>query len=344
MEMDLEMTNYKRQRYLFMTTDPVHIGAGGSRLGRVDNSIVREPGTRVPIIPGTSLHGTARHYAARLYEKPEAAGKDHKGVDKPESDPVCYTFGYIKSKDDENKNVMAYSGVVSFLDASVLAFPVYSMDGPVWVTTPERLRQAGFIPVPKEIKTDESAQNEFSNWPDKTEIFCNWERSNPLNLGWLMFKTGREFSVKAPEKCAQTEGWKAIEKHLVLVHESLFGHIVNSNLDVRTSVAIDPKTGAAEDGALFTYEALPRATFLTSVVILDDYRRKWPLDSVEKQTKTSLGNHLPGNPWQGPLDVVRAGLQLISWLGIGGMGTRGFGRMTLVGEPQEEVYSGGIDE
>jgi CRISPR/Cas system CMR subunit Cmr4 (Cas7 group RAMP superfamily) len=48
------MATYKRQRYLLMTTDPVHIGTGGYRLGRVDNSIVREPGTRIPKIPGTS--------------------------------------------------------------------------------------------------------------------------------------------------------------------------------------------------------------------------------------------------------------------------------------------------
>ena len=60
------MAIYKRRRYLLMTLDPVHIGTGGYRLGRVDNSIVRELGTRVPKIPGTSLHGAARSYAAQL--------------------------------------------------------------------------------------------------------------------------------------------------------------------------------------------------------------------------------------------------------------------------------------
>lgn len=57
------MATYKRQRYLLMTTDPVHIGTGGYRLGRVDNSIVREPGTRIPKIPGTSC--MARHVRMR---------------------------------------------------------------------------------------------------------------------------------------------------------------------------------------------------------------------------------------------------------------------------------------
>ncbi|WP_421658969.1 RAMP superfamily CRISPR-associated protein [Leptothermofonsia sp. ETS-13] len=91
------MATYKRQRYLFMTLDPVHIGTGGYRLGRVDNSIVREPGTKIPKIPGTSLHGAARSYAAQLYETPEAAGQSHDKIENPDENPVCYTFGYIKN-------------------------------------------------------------------------------------------------------------------------------------------------------------------------------------------------------------------------------------------------------
>ena len=56
-------------RYLLMTVDPVHIGTGGTRLGRVDLSIVREPGTNLPKIPGTSFSGAIRAYAAYRYGK-----------------------------------------------------------------------------------------------------------------------------------------------------------------------------------------------------------------------------------------------------------------------------------
>jgi CRISPR-associated protein Cmr4 len=34
--------------------------------------------------------------------------------------------------------------------------------------------------------------------------------------------------------------------------------------------------------------------------------------------------------------VVGAGFEMIEWLGVGGMGTRGFGRMRIVGQPREE--------
>ncbi|MGH2581700.1 MAG: RAMP superfamily CRISPR-associated protein [Blastocatellia bacterium] len=57
--------SYAQHRYLLMTLDPTHIGAGGYRLGRVDNSIIREPGTNLPKIPGTSLSG-AIHTKFRL--------------------------------------------------------------------------------------------------------------------------------------------------------------------------------------------------------------------------------------------------------------------------------------
>ncbi|MBO9313791.1 MAG: type III-B CRISPR module RAMP protein Cmr4, partial [Chloroflexus sp.] len=81
-----------------------------------------------------------------------------------------------------------------------------------------------------------------------------------------------------------------------------------------------------------TYEAIPRATFLTAEVVLDDYRAKFEPVSQNK-------NSLPSNAvWQSPLDVLDAGLRLIEWLGVGGMGTRGFGRIAIVGQPQEEDY------
>ncbi|MCL6539932.1 MAG: type III-B CRISPR module RAMP protein Cmr4 [Roseiflexus sp.] len=317
------MAIYKRRRYLLMTLDPVHIGTGGYRLGRVDNSIVREPGTRVPKIPGTSLHGAARSYAAQLYETPEAAGQTHDTVTNPEQNPVCYTFGYIK-KNNNGQDVKAYSGVVNVFDAHIVLFPVHSLVGPVWVGTVERLREAGF---------------EVSNVPGewaKDEVLLTFERTDPLNLGWLMLSSGGQVTVNAPTKNAptnwQTDRWNAIKNKIALVHESIFSHIVNSNLEVRTSVSINPETGAAEDKALFTYEAIPRATFLTAEVVLDDYRAKFEPVS---QNKNSLSSNAV---WQSPLDVLDAGLRLIEWLGVGGMGTRGFGRIAIVGQLQEENY------
>jgi CRISPR-associated protein Cmr4 len=155
--------------------------------------------------------------------------------------------------------------------------------------------------------------------------------------------------------------WDAISGRIVLVTPKLFSQIVNSNLEVRTSVSIDPLTGAAEQGALFTYEAIPRATWLWSDVIEDDYRLKaddgtsqFPVtdkqckvDRVRNEKgdieKTSYSDNQGdplGETWSSPLDVVRAGMKLIAYLGVGGMGTRGFGRAHLVAD--WKVKDGGV--
>lgn len=323
---------YAHQRYLLMTLDPVHPGAGGYRLGRVDLSIARDPGTRLPKIPGTSLHGAARAYAAYLYEKPTCAGQGQTGNSNHCGDPacpICYTFGYLKGK-------QMSSGVVNLFDAHILLFPVHSLRGPVWVSTPQRLRGAGF-----DVPDGEPAEG---------ACWTTFSHTGKLNLGWLMLDAasspaGRRAGGEGiqPPAVWQGQGWDTVKDRIVLIPESLFSHIVNSNLEVRTSVSIDPQTGAAADKALYTYEAIPPATFLTTEVVLDDYNHdrqdKRPQFPIEK---TAQNSNLPGVAWQGPLDVVRTGLKMMQYLGVGGMGTRGFGRIQAIGEPvkksQQEIF------
>lgn len=315
---------YIQQRFVLMALDPVHIGTGGYRLGRVDLSIAREPGTNLPKIPGTSLAGAARSYAAMRYEQRQCAGQQSGDKDKEHSKtcPICYTFGAIRGSDSGN------AGTVSLADAQLLLFPVHSLAGPMWVTTATRLNDAGFT---VELATAVAKEKFATTLPQ-------WNKS--LNLGWLLLEYQSAATVQPPEilrsasSCAGAQpraaqdmndsaAWGAIEKRLVLVDDGLFSHIVNSNLEVRTSVSIDPNTGAAKDGALFTYEALPRTTWLWCDVVEDDYRtEKFPQD----HPKAKEFEH------QHPLDVVRAGLKLAEYLGIGGMGTRGFGRIQTVGD------------
>ena len=167
---------------------------------------------------------------------------------------------------------------------------------------------------------------------------------------------------------------QSIQNRIVLVSDKLFPQIVNSNLEVRTSVAINPATGAAEEGALFTYEALPRTTFLWFDVVVDDFRgsfpsseklgewenilnygnkeeqkdllKKWKLwndeetgkkiENAVEETKSWINEEKQGWPAmncqennEDVLCVVKSGLEWAEYLGIGGMGTRGFGRIKV---------------
>ena len=339
--------SFSTNRNLIMTIDPVHIGTGGMRLGRVDNSIVREPGTRLPKIPGTSLSGAIRSYAAYRYGKRRCAGQGQPqdgrdGHCGQTTCPICYTFGSVSGD-------RSYSGVVSIGDARLILFPVYSMAGPVWVTSSSALEDFGII--------GQTDPGDKAKWSGITT-----ERH--LNLGWLMVeKYPNDWKVPDTLKNQLPE---PVRNRVVLVSDKLFSQVVNSNLEVRTSVAINPETGAAEDKALFTYEAIPRATFLWLDVVVDDYRDQciwqnggiiWKAHKEEQQQESDgkpkiiwhdddphggplypdsknvhQSEQINGQPkgWHSSVDVVTAGLEWIEHLGIGGMGTRGFGRVRKV--------------
>ncbi len=150
-------------RYLALCLDPVHVGAGGYRLGRVDMSIVREPATGIPKIPGTSLAGAVRAYA-------ELAKAEDDGL--PDIDAV---FGTIEKQ-----------GMVRFYDAEIALFPINSNLGTVWVTTSGRLRSwfsdsspgDEEVPVPAELD-DES----------KVLALKGFDSSAVIHLGWLLLQT-----------------------------------------------------------------------------------------------------------------------------------------------------------
>lgn len=302
---------YTHQRFVFMTLDPVHIGTGGYRLGRVDNTIVREPGTDLPKIPGTSVTGAVRSYAAVRYGKPEAAGqhKDFRGNKK--NCPIIYTFGTATETGG------GQAGKVSVGDARILFFPVHSMAGPVWVSTKEILHEAGF------------SVNNATVGNETVHTNLDWGVEQ-LNLGWLLLNVEQKLDITPPNVIEAKEEWQEIASRIALVHQKVFAHIVNSNLEIRTSVAINPETGAAEDKALFTYEALPRATWLWCDIIEDDYAANFPHTEKQFQNEQENSGESLGEPWEKPLDVVKAGLKLVEYLGVGGMGTRGFGRMKQI--------------
>ncbi len=351
--------NFETRRFFLQTLDPVHVGTGGTRLGRVDLSIVREPGTRLPKIPGTSFSGAIRAYAAYRYGKRRCAGQGQSGeghCGRPTC-PICYTFGAITGE-------RSYSGVVSIGDARILLFPVYSMVGPVWVTSPTALQDAGCV------QNDVSVNSEKAKWGGNGS---GLPTDKPINLGWLMVEREDDLpSMNLPSQIPEQ-----IRKRIVLVSNELFSHIVNSNLEVRTSVSINPETGAAEEGALFTYEAIPRATVLWMDVVVDDYKNRtlWQGEGIvwrayREERTNDQGEHdnsqqggplypdpqqpeqpqrVNGEPkgWRSPSDVIAAGLEWCKHLGIGGMGTRGFGRIRKLADctvQPDETSSGPCSE
>lgn len=298
--------SFKSFRVAGLAVDPIHVGTGGARLGRVDLSIVRDPVTRVPKIPGSSLAGVHRAYAAMEKGKyPNCAGqgqpdKDGKGGHCSDAGcPICTVFGFARGERG------GFAGLAAFSDAHVLLFPVATREGPLWVTCPGALRLVG-------PEIDAAPVN---------NALCRGGASQPLNLGWILLEV--KPMNKSDEMQAALKELKLpqyILARIGVVSDKLFSHVVNSNLEVRTSVSIDPETGAAEDGALFSYEALPRSTILLWDVTCRDPRH----------FKVSSSNVTAVQTFQNVFEVVSAAHPYLEHLGIGGMSARGMGRLRVL--------------
>ncbi len=315
------MKEFEVKTYYAIALDPIYVGAGGARLERVDLPIIRDPGTNLPKIPGTSLSGPARAYTAmrtnkyRWTEKGKEyscagrggeGGEKHCGKVNPAC-PVCVPYGFSKGSGN------SMQGLAQFFDAQILFFPVASLAGTLWVTSPMALEGLGlnsgfqvsdnaFYPLGEQLKDKEK-----------------------LNFGWLMLPKG---NGKGDLNKIKDESFESvpdmIKQRTVLVSDKLFLKIVNSNLEIRTSVSIDPATGTAEEGALFTYEAIPRGTILKFDVV---YNSGKYFRVGGKELRTEDGGDI-GIQWVKA--QVEKGLKLFEILGIGGMGTRGMGRLKVL--------------
>jgi CRISPR-associated protein Cmr4 len=273
-------------------------------MGRVDLTIVKDAGTNLPKVPGSSINGATR--SAAIYSLPEAdrkramdyaratlkkGNKEHPHAG--HEDPVARLFGYAEGDAGGQSRI----GAVSFRDAEILAFPVPTMLGPRWVTTSRLLEAAGCTNVPRPASEERVIVQASPSAPQR------------INLGWLLLEADAK-SV-AFEQSKRINGLGSVLAHvfdrLVIVHDNLFAAIVNANLETRTSVSIDFETGAAAEGALFTYEATPRGTLFLGQIDLDDGR-------FPEMAPTAL-------------PLLEKALALACTLGLGGMTTRGFGRM-----------------
>ena len=289
----------KPDKYWAVALDPLHVGEGGYRLGGVDMTIVREPATGVPKVPGTSLAGAIREYSTVVKEEDEKGDNCFDGI---EIDDV---FGTADGG----------QGMLRFYDAQIILFPVHSIYGTVWVATKNRL-------LYWKINDDQEERvgiidQELEN---KALVLKGIDKEQ-VNLGWLLLETKKIPGIESWPTYIPPGIMKYIQ-NIVVVSDKLFSHIVNDNLEIRTSIKIDRNTGAAKSGALFTYEAIPRGTIIGFEIAID--RRRGKGVAYEKVV----------------VDLLQKSFKFLKLLGVGGMGTRGFGRLALC-YPIEEGFTGG---
>ncbi len=203
-----------------------------------------------------------------------------------------------------------FAGLAAFSDAHVLLLPVATREGPKWVTCPEALRRMGH-----------QVRVELGD-----AVYLPNGGTQPLNLGWLLIECRNTLPDGTQWPALNRSIPDYITQHVVIVSDRLFSHIVNSNLEVRTSVSINSETGAAEEGALFSYEALPRATVLVWDVTCKNPKHFQVSGKPINAQINSAAIEQPDKVFE----VVKTAHPYLEHLGIGGMGTRGMGRLRVL--------------
>jgi len=308
---------YTSRAYLVLGIDPIHVGSGEHKLAIVDNAVIRDTGTNLPKIPATTLGGGLRSYTALYHTNqylqsgsgrpPENCAEDRSLAHCGKTTcPVCMTYGFTNEKTGLKLTSMA-----QIFDAHLAFFPVHSMVGPVWVTSQGCLN--GLIEA--ELLTETDLNIKLT--PDSNHLQTVLKKEK-LTLGWFLLEVKEKSSPLTSagiEKLKQLNLPDTIINNVVLVSDKLFSHVVNSNLEVRTSTAIDPVTGSSKEGALFTYEAVPRSVvFWFNVIFKDPRNFKYHLGQIDLNLNDVIQN-------------VENGLRYIEYLGVGGMVTRGMGRL-----------------
>jgi CRISPR-associated protein Cmr4 len=354
-----------------VSQDPIHIGTGGYTIGRVDNTIVRDACSQIPKIPGTSIAGTWRYYMAltlHSYFREEykcdrgaRAGEPLESIFKCGAKPwikafegnrfaaikcagqddmpnvsiresqdaainedaghcgnclVCMAFGF-------SKRDISRQGLVYFSDLNILLFPTYTRFGTRWITAPSMIANAADYnsDLNVEYMMNDGQQLEC----DQVVVFGG--NYTTINLGWLNLRVVESSKFNSNlVSCLDNllrnslKGSGLAKEKLVIVSDDMVANIIKSNLEVRTSVSIDPLTGAAKEKALFTSEAIPRGTiFYGNIRIAEE-----PLKQEGNENQEFI------------LEGLKESKKYFEILGIGGMTTRGFGRLKIFDWSEED--------
>jgi len=248
------------------TRTPLHVGAGAS-VGAIDQPIVRERHTGLPIIPGSSLKGVL----ADLWHADTITTESEKGKPKTSRDltkDITWLFG---SDDDK----AASAGALSFGEARLLAFPIRSAKGSfAWLTSPLLLARAARDGVPGITPlTGDALKMLDGKDGDARAIF---DSAGPLAIGekivledYALTRAGTPAPALAESLAAlfPDEAYRTLLKaRLVIVSDGMMSFFARTACEIAQHVRINDATGTAAEGGLFNQENVPADTLFYAVL------------------------------------------------------------------------------
>lgn len=269
--------------YHLVTHTNLHCGSGQS-VGIVDQPIIRERATNLPIVPGATLRGVLRAYLS--------AQKDNAQLTQA-------LFGPLAKDATES-----FAGALSITDALLLLLPVRSLYGIVaYATCPfilKRYRKALGVDIdlPTESKDKACVGKDSENISSNKVVF------EELDIDAVQSPEAQEWArylsevVHANDKEAQTD----FQEHFVIVPDDVFAYLAETATEVRTRIRINQKTGVVDKGALWTEESLPAECMLWGSYSFNERAQGYSAkhaDEFNKQANSALlqmgGNAGVGN-------------------------------------------------
>jgi CRISPR-associated protein Cmr4 len=272
--------------YFLFTHTPLHVGAGQS-VGYVDLPIQREPHTKIPLVPGSSLKGVLR--------------------DRDEFEDTAKNWLFGRAAGDADGGS---AGALLIGEARVLCFPVRSAKGSfAWVTCPLALaryvRDAKPENAPNQpLPTVFNGLSETPNDQSRVTVLAGSEVTLTRNEGNQQVREVvlEEYTYLAESNDAliQWEAhlndlaglrddpvWKLLPGRLVIVPDGIFSFYVQSACEIAQHVAINDDTGTAQDKALFNQENCPSETLFHGLVAAQKINSKAAEDAIRELAKLS---------------------------------------------------------
>ena len=276
------------------TRTPLHVGAGAS-VGAIDQPIVRERHTGLPIIPGSSLKGVLADLwnhellpeddkTLRVTAREENRGERRVWV----QDQVTEAAWLFGSDNDK----VASAGSLSFGEARLLAFPIRSAKGSfAWITSPLLLARAaregvsGIKPLPADLVTkladDKALFAAHATAPlALPEIKAITATPNstgkpgqPARLvleDYTLTHTGNLPDGLAPALAALVTDAAHFSGNLgdrlVIVSDGMMSFFARTACEIAQHVRINDATGTASPTGLFNQENAPADTLFYAVL------------------------------------------------------------------------------
>ncbi|MFO7632040.1 MAG: type III-B CRISPR module RAMP protein Cmr4 [Caldilinea sp.] len=253
--------------YLYAET-PLHAGVGFVGDGPVDLPIQREAATGYPVVRSSTLKGTLR-----------AAFRDVAA-----SEEVIALFGSEPTaagnagQDEAQEKAAEQMGSLVIGDAQLLLFPVAALlDSFAWITSADILARfqrevqrrgvdlkAPTVPAPGEGSAWTPPQSRLVTEQGELVLEEFTFQARPHEA---MGTIGAWFAkVIFPQDDAYAYWRQRVRSNLVILPEEAFRHFITTGTEVVQRIRIDPATGIAQAGALWSEEYVPAETLFYAMI------------------------------------------------------------------------------